>query len=53
MVDERAATDDYPFEQRTVALAESIEAALEPLLKADQDVPRWFRGRLTTMVMWL
>ncbi len=41
------------FEQRTVALAELIEAALEPLLKADEDVPRWFRAGLPVLFMRL
>ena len=34
----------------TVALAELIEAAFEPLLKADEDVPRWFRAGLPRAV---
>ena len=44
--DEGAAMGDHLFEQQTVALAELIEAAFEPLLKADEDVPRWFRAGL-------
>ena len=51
--DEGAAAGDHLFEQHTVALAELVEAALEPLLKTDEDVPRSFRGRLTIMVMRL
>ena len=31
---------DHAFEQCTVALAESIETAFEPLLETDEDVPR-------------
>ena len=43
--DESGATGDRLFEQRTVAFTELLEAALEPLLEAGEDVPRWFRGR--------
>src|ERR1044072_4468736 len=40
--DEPAAMGDRLFEQRTIALAGLIEAALESFLKADEDVSRWW-----------
>src|SRR5688500_15893932 len=51
--DERGAAGDHLCEQHTVALAKPIEAALEPPLKAEEDIPRWFRARLAVMVMRL
>ena len=37
--DEDVATSDHPFQQRAIALAELVEALLESLLKADEDIP--------------
>src|SRR4051794_11076951 len=51
--DKGAAPGNRLFEQRTIAFAEPVEAAFESLLKSDEDVPRWFPGRLTIMVMRL
>src|SRR5687768_15566286 len=51
--DEGAATGDHLFKQRTVALTEFVETAFEPLLKADEHVPRWFRAGLPVLLMWL
>jgi hypothetical protein len=43
--------DDHLFEQRTVALAELVEAALELLLIADENIPRWLRIGLSVLVI--
>ena len=51
--DETAAMGDGLFEQHRIAITEPLEAALESLLEAGEDVPRRFRVGLSTVLMRL